>query len=264
MNRAAAVALALLAAAGCTSAPPPLTEVDIYWEFDRHTWINGQAGTVPYDVNVNNPPVATGPCPQSGVSFVRVTDAAGNPLTGDIPCANQGVQGVALTGFTGPNTYVVTGYRTGVPAPLYTGSVTVNVVAGQPPPFYGTAIAAGIPSMLTIDAILADASFPSGAPTCGAAGIQEFDSWLEDGYGTVVWADYVPCGPSDLPGISYGFVDRDTLRLWMDAVDLRGTTPAIIWSRCGFDFGHYTTGEDRFGLNLPLGVCTQPPPPAGP
>jgi hypothetical protein len=163
---------------------------------------------------------------------------------------------------------VVTGWRLGRTLPLYRGQVTVAVASGVPACGTfdcGTAIAAGIPDVLTVDAILVDASAPLGYRFCGPAGIQRFDAWLEDGFGTVVWraagSSGVPCLPSDVPGVSFGPVDRDVLTLWMDAIDERGTVPAIIWSRCGFGFPHFAGAESRFSLDLPLEVCNTPPPP---
>jgi hypothetical protein len=261
MSRAALVALASLVAtaASCGPAPAPLTQVVVYWEFDRHTWIDGVAGTVRYDAAVNWPP-GTGSrnCPEAGVDFVTVADGNGNPLTGNVPCVNQAVQGVVLSGFPGANTYWVTGWRSGVAAPLYRGSVTINVVNGQPT--FDTAIAAGIPSDLTVSAILGGVTFPF----CGNAGVNELDGWVQDGAGTLVWRDFVTCGLQDPPGISFGPVDRDDLSLWMDAVGPSGGSQAILFSRCRFQFPHLMTGENWFSLNLPTGVCTPDPPVASP
>ncbi len=69
-----------------------------------------------------------------------------------------------------------------------------------------------------------------------------------------------PCDITDCPGVSFGAVDRDNLTLWMDAVDERGTTPAIIWSSCGSRSRTSLARESRFSLSLPLGVCTPPTP----
>jgi len=264
MKRIAAFAAAAVVAAGCGPAPAPLTSVTVYWEFDRNTFIDGVEGFIPYDTQVNWPP-GTGnrACPMSGVEFVSVTDQAGNVLAANVPCINQSVQGVVLTGFSGPNTYWVTGWRANRPLPLYRGQVTVTVGTGvlNCGTFEcGTVIAAGIPDLLTVDAFLADANAPQGYPNCGLAGIQELDAWVVDGLGSLVWRNVVQCGPSFPPGVSFGPVDRDALTLWMDAIDLRGTTPAIIWSRCAFPVPHFVGTENRFSLTLPLGVCTPNPP----
>jgi hypothetical protein len=267
MTRIAAFAIAIAAAAvaaGCGPSSAPLTSVVVYWEFDRNTFIDGVDSFIVYDAFVNWPPgTGSRACPQSGVDFVTISDLNGSLLTGNVPCINQSVQGAVLTGFPGNNTYVVTGWRVGRTLPLYQGQVTIPVVSGVPT--FGTAFAAGIPDVLTIDAILADANAPLGYATCGAAGIQRFDAWIKDGFGSVVWraagASGVPCGLADVPGVSFGAVDRDQLTLWMDAIDERGTTPAIIWSRCGFAFPHFAGRESRFSLSLPLGSCNNPPPP---
>jgi hypothetical protein len=257
MNRAAAAIVALLASA-CGPTSTPLVDVTIYWEFDRNTLIDGVIGFVPYDTLVNWPP-GTGNrrCPQSAVDFVVVTDTAGNSFTGSVPCINQSVQGVTILGFQGTATYVVTGWRAGVAAPLFSGEVTVNAVPGA---FnFGTAIAAGIPSDLTIDMVLVDASSgPAGYRTCGLAGVDRFQGWVEDGFGTLVWRNTITCGPSFMPSIQYGLVDRDDLFIWIDTFDNRVTPAVIPWSICDFGFGHFQ--NNLFSLPIPQGVCTPDPP----
>jgi hypothetical protein len=264
MKRIAALAAAALVAAGCGPAPAPLTPVTVYWEFDRHTFIDRVESFIVYDSFVNWPPgTGSRACPQSGVDVVDVSDLNGNLLVRSVPCVNQSVQGAVVSGFPGSNTYVVTGWRFGQSLPLYQGQVTIQVVNGVPT--FGTAFVAGIPDPLTIDAILADANAPLGFPTCGAAGIQWIDAWIKDRFGSVVWraagASGVPCGMADVPRVSFGPVDRDQVAVWMDAVDERGTVPAIIWSRCGFAFPHFAGSESWFFLDLPLGACNNPPPP---
>jgi len=271
MNRATATLLAsllavTLAACGPTTNQPPLTNVTIWWEFDRNTFIDGRTGIIPYDTLVNWPP-GTGSrgCPESGVDFVIVFDNSGNQLSPATPCINQNVQGVVVTGFQAPSVYWIEGYRTGVSVPLYRGQVTIDGLAPPPaPPYSGTAIAAGIPDALTVDAILADAnSGPSGYPTCGLAVVQRFDAALQDGVGNLIWRNPVPCAANDVPGVSFGLVDRDNLFLWMDAVEVVPGPPQIIWSICGFGpnggFPHFLGRENRFSLRLPLGMCTTPP-----
>jgi hypothetical protein len=118
MNRTAAVVLAALAIAACgpTSNSPPLTNVTIWWEFDRNTLIDGVIGIQPYDTRVNWPPgTGSGACPQSGVDFVIVFDNAGNQLSPPTPCINQDVQGAVITGFMVPSVYWVEGWRNGIP-----------------------------------------------------------------------------------------------------------------------------------------------------
>lgn len=253
MNRTVAFALAALLASACGPAPTPLVDVTIYWEFDRNTLIDGVVGFVPYDTTVNWPPgTGSRACPESGVDFVVVTDTAGNPFSGSVPCINQSVQGVTILGFQGTATYVVTGWRTGVVNPLFSGQVTVNAVPGA---FnFGTAIAAGIPSNLTIDLILADAtSGPAGYPTCGLARVDQFQGWVEDGFGTLVWRNTINCGPSFMPSIQYGPVDRDDLFVWIDTLDNTFSPPDIPWSICDFGFGHFQ--NNLFSLRIPPGVC---------
>ncbi len=260
MHRALAAALAALSLAACGPgpAPMPLVDVTIYWEFDRNTFIDRVVGTVPYDVNVNWPPgTGSRACPQSGVDYVNISDSFGNLLATFVPCINQSVQGAVMTGFPGPNTYIVTGWSNSSTFPWYQGTVTVNAVQGA---FnFGTAIAAGIPSDLTIDMILRDSLNPVGYATCGLAGVNRFQGWVEDGLGTLVWRNQVNCGPGFSPSIQYGPVDRDVLTIWIDTYDDRVTPPDIPWSICGFQFTHERTS--LFSLPIPLGVCNNPPPP---
>ena len=263
MSRTAAAVLASLVAiatSACGPAPaPPASEVAVYWEFERTTYIDTVVDFVPYDAAVNWPP-GTGDrnCPQAGVDYVTITDGFGNPLTGDVPCVNQSVQGALLLGFPGPNTYVVTGWRFGVALPLYQGQVTITVTDGIPT--YGTAIAVGIPSDLTIDMVLADPAVPLGYPTCGLAGVDQFQGWVEDGFGTLVWRNLVDCGPNFMPSIQYGPVDRDALVIWIDTYDNRFVPPDIPWSKCAYPFDHLKT--DIFSLPMDFGPpCVPAPPP---
>lgn len=262
MNRTAAAVLVALAATACGPTSPPLVEVTIYWEFDRNTLIDGVVGFIPYDTLVNWPPgTGSRACPESGVNFVTITDTAGNPFTGSVPCINQSVQGATILGFQGTATYVVTGWRTGVANPLFSGQVTVNAVPGV---FnFGTAIAAGIPSNLTIDMILADAtSGPAGYPTCGLARVDQFQSWVEDGFGKLVWRNTINCGPSFMPSIQYGGVDRDNLFIWIDTYDNTFSPPDIPWSICdlGSPNGVLHFQNTLFSQRMDLGVCTPDPP----
>jgi hypothetical protein len=261
MNRTAAAALVALAAAACGPTSPPLADVTIYWEFDRNTLIDGVIGIRPYDTLVNWPPgTGSRACPESGVDFVVVTDTSGNPFTGSVPCINQSVQGAPILGFQGPATYVVTGWRTGVALPVFSGQVTVNAVPGV---FnFGTAVAAGIPSNLTIDMVLADANAPLGYPTCGLARVDQFESWVEDGFGTLVWRNVINCGPSFMPSIQYGGVDRDNLFIWIDTYDNTFAPPDIPWSICelGSPNGILHFQNTLFSQRIPQGICTPAPP----
>jgi hypothetical protein len=266
MNRTAATLLASLlvvaaAACGPTPTPMPLTNVTIWWEFDRNTLIDRVPGIVPYDTLVNWPPgTGSRACPQSGVDFVIVFDNAGNQLSPPTPCINQNVQGAVITGFQAPSVYWIEGWRNGVSVPLYRGQVTIDGLAPPPAPAYsGTAIAAGIQSDLTIDLALVDAgSGPAGYRTCGQAGVDQFQGWVEDGFGTLVWRNIIDCGPSFMPSIQYGLVDRDDLFIWIDTYDNRFNPAAIPWSICDFGFGQFR--NNLFSLPIPLGVCTPAPP----
>jgi hypothetical protein len=258
MNRSAAfvvVAAVVGAAAGCGTGPVPAppTEVTIYWEFDRNTFIDGVASFISYDTHVNRPGFGSGPCPQSGVSFVTVADRNGNQLSGAVPCVNQSVQGVVLAAFPGSGTYFVTGWREGGGIPLYLGQVTINAVTGA---FnFGTVFASGIQDDLTVDAVLTD---PFRNATCGVAGIDQLQGWIEDGHGSLVWRNSINCGPSFIPSIQFGQVDRDFLFLWFDTIDRRVSPPDIPWSRCDFGFAHFN--PNIFSLQMELGACVPAPP----
>jgi hypothetical protein len=107
--------------------------------------------------------------------------------------------------------------------------------------------------------ILADAgSGPAGYPTCGLAGVDQFQGWVEDGFGTLVWRNVINCAPSFMPSIQYGPVDRDDLFIWIDTYDNRVNPAVIPWSICDFGFGHFR--ETLFSLPIPLGVCVPDPP----
>jgi hypothetical protein len=226
-------------------------EINLYWEFERNTFLNGVPGLVPYDQDVN-----TSRCQQSGVDYVVATDGFGNYLGGpSIPCVVQGVQGATLTVPAGPLTVRVRGYRNAVPGiPLYDGQTTVNLVVGPPVPV--TVVASGVPSPLSVTAVLTDIA--GTYPTCGLAGIQWFDATLKDGLGTTVWQNSISCLPNDTPGVTFGSVDLDDLFMWMDAIDTR-TVPAgqIIWSTCQTPIAHFSA--QALTQPLPLGVC-QPGP----
>ncbi|MBS1111641.1 MAG: hypothetical protein H6Q88_3633 [Anaeromyxobacteraceae bacterium] len=263
MNRTTAAVLAsLLATAACGPAPVPVTPVTIWWEFSRHTFVDGIPDTLPYDPDVNaHPPGIDGPCTQAGVDWVIVYDAAGVAISPFTPCVNLGVQGAVVTGFQGPNTYVVEGWRDGVSVPLYRGQVLIDGLAPPPAPAYsGTAIAAGIPSSLTIDMLLYEFGSPAAYTTCGAANVDGFDGWLEDGAGTLVWRNFIPCQPFEMPSIQYGDVDRDDLFAWIDTYRPPPGIPDIPWSICDYGFGHFR--DDLFGLRMDVGACPNPYTPA--
>jgi len=249
MRRAVATSLvSLLAVAtfACGPAPLPLTDVTVSWEFDRITFIDGVEGFITYD------------CRQAGVDFVTISDGFNNLIANAVPCLNGGFQGAVVGALPGPNTFVVTGWRNNINQPLFTGERTINVLEGFPNVVL--VVAQGIPDLLTVDAILAD--FPGGPAytTCGLAGIQRFDGWIVDGNGRLIWRNPVLCGPSQAPGISFGWVDRDNLFLWMDAWDLRVNPPDLHWSICASRQPHFFGVENRFSLRLPLGVCAPAPP----
>ena len=124
----------------------------------------------------------------------------------------------------------------------------------------GTAIAAGIPDLLTVDAFLADANAPQGYPNCGLAGIQELDAWVEDGLGTLVWRNVVQCGPASRPASSSARSIATTSPSGWTPSTCAARRPPSSGPVCAFPFPHFVGTENRFSLTLPLGVCTPNPP----
>ncbi len=129
------------------------------------------------------------------MDVVDVTDLNGNLLASGVPCVNQSVQGVVVSGFPGNNTYVVTGWRFGQPLPLYRGQVTIHG-GERRADYFGTVFAAGIPDPLTVDAILADANAPLGYPTCGAGRDPGVDAGSRTGWEAWSGGARSQCGPA--------------------------------------------------------------------
>ncbi len=259
MNRALLLAAAGLVATGCYSSPTyvtPLSDVVVYWNFQRHL-LDGT--TVPYDGNVN-PGGGSGPCSQSGADFVVVTFPDGSlvdPQTPTISCVFSGVQGVTFAAFqAGSYTFVVTGYRDGVAAPLFTGQNSISVVNGADNRV--TVTAPGVQGNLTTLYDIAGFRYS----TCLDADVQRFDFTLRDGSNTVIATDSAGCNANATPGVDFGLVDLDNYFLSVDAVTTSTNPESIVGSICRTAFNHFgisaTVFDDTLRFNLPAGVCQNP------
>ena len=250
-----AAALAALALSACYSAPAtPLSDVIVTWEFRRSTFVDGVAGSVTYDAEVTHPGIAAGPCPQSGVERVEVSDGEGARLTSpDVPCIWAGVQGLTLLGFPGGlRKVVVRGFRAGAADVLFEGEATVAVVPGPAIPV--TVSAPGVADALSVSALL------GGGPeqTCGAADVQRFEATLQESSGTVAWRGAVPCAPGDAAVVSFGPVDRGDYRLWLEAVRTTAVPAGeVVYSACGESLAHFS--PQQVSVSLAPGACAQRP-----
>jgi hypothetical protein len=211
-----ALALALSA---CNDADPH-HDVILYWDFLRHT--QTAQGDVRYDADKD---VGGGDaaCEQAGVDYVTITDAAGNPVRGDlpqVPCVFAGVQGALLVDIQpGTHTWTLTGWRRGAPdVATYLDAFTLDV--------RGDAVfdvtLAGIRDDLDLNAVFNnDTGSAQPWATCAEADVQSIAYALVDGAGTLVAQGEVPCG--NPPGVFFretpgGLgIDRDTYSVRMQA-----------------------------------------------
>jgi hypothetical protein len=248
-------ALAALALSACYSNPPtPLSDVIVYWEFRRSTFVDGVAGSVTYDADVSHPGIAAGSCPQSGVERVEVSDGEGTRLTSpDVPCIWAGVQGLTLLGFPGGlRKVVVRGFRAGAPDVLFEGEAAVAVVPGPAIPV--TVSAPGVADALSVSAVLGGGP----AQTCGAADVQRLEARLQESSGTVVWRGAAPCAPGDAAVVSLGPVDRGDYRLWLEAVRTTAVPAGeVVYSACGEPIAHLA--PQQVGVSLAPGACALRP-----
>ena len=247
MNRAWLLAAVGLAVTGCVDGGP-LGEIDVYWQFTR-------------DV-VGGSPV-TYSCSQGGVDFVTVTDELGNPVGPSSldstlrDTRGNPVQGVAFTDFRRGHSYtfVVTGYRNNVTAPLFQGRQTIVFSGGVD---QVTVTAAGEQGNLTALFTIAGTSFP----TCGSADVQRFDYVLRDGSNTTVSQGSATCGAANAPGIDFGLIDLDNFLLSVDAVRTSTGPDVIVGSICRSPFDHFGTSstvfDDTVRFDLPNTICQNP------
>ena len=250
----ALAAAAALALSSCfASQDTPLTNVVVYWQFQRATFVDGVEDEVPYDADPQHPPVAQGRCPQSGIDRVEIRDGAGEVVLPSTPCVTAGAQGAALIGYpAGPRTLVVRGYRDGVAEPLYVGRALVDVVAGPAIPV--SVVAVGVPDGLSIRVALG-----TGRPaTCGDADVQRFEATLRDPAGTVVWRNPIPCAPGDPLELALGPVDRDAYESWIAAIRTSASPSGeVVASACAVPLPHY--GPQTLDVALAPGACVPAP-----
>jgi hypothetical protein len=253
--RVAAVALAALPLAGCLSSPAtPITNVVVYWQFQRATFVDGIAGTVAYDADPQHPPVASGRCPQSEIDTVEIRDGAGQIVLPSTPCVTGGIQGANLVGYPeGPRTLVLRAFRDGVPDTLYAGEARVEVLAGPAIPV--SIVAVGVPDALSFQVVPVGGG--AGPATCGAADVQRLDDTLRDVAGTVVWRNPVPCAPADPLALALGPVDRDAYLVWVAAVRTSASPGGeVVASACAVPISHY--GPQVMDVALAPGTCAPP------
>jgi hypothetical protein len=238
---------------GCEPAPL-LGDLTIYWDFLRHTYV-AQPVSVP-NCNANS---CVYTCGEAGVDSVSITYPGGAPVASPpvIACTQLDTNGQPVPGITvavpaGVNTYVVTGFRGGVP--LFQGQGSANVVPGA---FNRLdVLAEGLQGNLTVFALLGGVDYG----TCGAGNIQQFGFILRDGLGTQVDAGTVPCAPTDGLGVAFGPVDLDDYTITLDAWELNPPNPAnvIAFSACQALLAPPHFGNDSYTLNLPAGQCVNP------
>jgi hypothetical protein len=224
-------------------------DVTIYWEFSRNLVGGGSQG---YDTNVS-PGGGSASCPQSGADYVVVTFLDGSyvdPSTPTLPCVYNGVQGATFLDFArGPTTFVVTGYRNGVPNPLYTGQGTVDVVGGANNPV--TIVAGGIPDDLDLFAYLYSTltNPPSLYASCAQAGVSTITYTLVDGAGTTVDSRNNVACTGTLPALFLAeAVDRDNYTV--RAAAYTGATQ--LFDSCSFAFDHFGSQVGGAGVAVPL------------
>ncbi len=247
MKRIALLAAAVLGT-GCVSTIEAPGDVAIYWDFLRHT--TAAPGYVYYDTNLS-PGGPDGACSQARVGYVQVTDLYGNlidPMTPWISCVYQGVQGAKFLGFSpGSYTFVVHAFAGTYPTgtEVYTGQSTVNVSGGGLNSV--TITAEGVQGNLVVTATLFDGT--TTYTTCGAAGVQWFDFWIEDFVGTLIDSGSASCAANQTPGVTVGPTDLGVLYLWINAVRTTTVPEQIIFTRCQYGINFYTAGNYTVALD---------------
>ena len=266
MNRIAAIALAALVAAALRSdLARRSTDVTVYWEFDRNTLHRRRGRLRPLRHARELASRHRQPrLPRVGRRLRDRHRHDREPVSpATVPASTSRCRARLILGFQGTTTYVVTGWRNGVAARSPAARCTVNAVPRRRP-YFGTAIAAGIPSDLTIDTILADAQRPRRVP------------------------DLRPRPRRPVPGLGRGrlrharLAERHQLRpllhaehpvraAWTATTSSSGSTPSttrfappdIPWSICDFGFAHFR-GQPLLATWIPLASARRlPRPPRG-
>jgi hypothetical protein len=255
MRLLALTATALLGT-GCfaPSTSTPGGDVNVYWDFVRHTL---PTGAVTYDGGLNAVN-ASGICPQSDVDTVVVSSAAG---TFQIACTGPAgggayVQGAVVTGLpVGTRTISLQGFRSNIL--VYQTSVSVDVVANSTVTA-PTAHLEGVPAPLDVFGYLAFGAPPSDYLTCADAGNPNLDYTLTDSAGTLVASGSAGCS-DPLPALIF----RDQLDLDSYTVRLQGrrlSDNALVFDACNKALQHLgsQTGANGFAptlFTLPVPTC---------
>jgi hypothetical protein len=236
----------------------PYGDAIVYWEFIRNAPAQ-QDRFVVYDSSLTG--TATGPCPQSGVEWVRVISAAG---TYDADCQTWNAsEGVAVQGLVignlaaGSQTIRVIGYRGGYA--VHDWSVSVNVLANS-----------SVEAYVQVEPVQADAELfaylatdASGAvvdyPSCAAAGNPDISYVILDGAETIVDEGIVGCTPpapaSDaLPTLVYAQpLDLDNYVVRMQGIATSGPyVGQVVFESCGQAFDHFDTQVGANGIPIDL------------
>ncbi len=253
MKRIALLAAAVLGT-GCVATVESSGDVAIYWDFLRHT--TAAPGYVYYDTSFT-PGGPDGACSQAGVDYVQVTDLNGNlldPMTPWVHCVYQGVQGARFSNFSpGPYTFVVHAFAGSYPTgtEVYTGQGSVDVSGGVVNSVDVTA--QGVQGNLVVTATLFDGV--TTYTTCGAAGVQWFDFWIEDHVGTVIDSGSAACASNQTPGVTVGATDLDVLYLWINAVRTTTVPEQIIFTTCQYPISFHASGNFTVPLDY-AATCT--------
>jgi hypothetical protein len=227
--------LLAVAGTGCYSNPPtPITNVVVYWDFVRH---KADGTTVVYDAPLSQIATGTcpdgssgcGPCAQSGVDFVVLTQGDGTLVDPDRPsmsCTYNGLHGAtALQVPIGPQTFRVTGYRWlagGASVALYAGEVTIDVIAGV---YIETTVhAAGIRQDLAVGVTFANAAGSPIGNTCPAGELSLLHR-LVDSAGTVVAEGPMLCSPAGISYLGSQGIDRDRYTIRVQAFPSASPAP---------------------------------------
>lgn len=227
MKRIAVALAAAAALAGCGDGSSSSRSVLLYWSFQRNTLPPAPAAPL-YDA-VDPADGLDGPCAQSGVDYVVVTDEGGrvvNPELPQVPCKLAGVHGVQINGVRrGARAWTLTGYRNDG-LPLFVGTTSFDL--GRSAEI--ETVLGGIPDDLDVNVAF---NGPRGgalaAQTCAANGVGFLAYNLFDGAGTLVATGDVPC--PNPPGLTFRVatgtgVDRDTYTARIQGFrDQASTTP---------------------------------------
>lgn len=234
MKRSLLLVIAGLAASGCYSSPAPAPQEDVivYWHFTH------------FDSNGANQPLT---CAQAGVDYLFLQFSDG--YSTNVPCSQLGVEGVTVLSFApGAYSVQVTGYRNGVSAALYYGTVGFNKVSGinavvdVPCP--------GIPGNLQVFPTLTGwngtAYVAYASPQCTNGNVDYLTYTVRDGVGILLAQGQVTCAAgSDPPSILFtgaSAIDKDDVFIRMQGFQ---TPSTLVMDSCSVSFPHF--GDNDVG-----------------